>query len=131
MKDREAGIDITLEVVCGKWKGIILWELLHEEKLRFNELRRSIDGKISSRILSRELRKLIDDGLVERIDYKTVPPRVEYRLTSYGHTTSSFLESMNKWGLAHKQMNASKSEMAEIINSEKTELNMSNSKKAD
>ncbi|MCP3027332.1 helix-turn-helix domain-containing protein [Halobacillus sp. A5] len=107
----------------------ILWKLVQEKRMRFNELRREIDGNISSRILSRELRKLVEDGLVERIDYGTVPPRVEYRLTQYGQTASSFLESMNKWNLAHKQMNASKSEMDEILNKE--ELNMNNHKKVD
>ncbi|KHE72110.1 helix-turn-helix domain-containing protein [Halobacillus sp. BBL2006] len=116
MSELETGIDITLEVVCGKWKGAILWQLLHKDRLRFNELRRSLDGNISSRILSRELRKLIDDGLVERVDYETVPPRVEYCITPYGKTTASFLESMNEWGMAHKRMSASKSEMAEMIN---------------
>lgn len=54
---QKTGIDITLEVVCGKWKGLILWKLLHEDHMRFNELRRAIDGNISSRILARELKK--------------------------------------------------------------------------
>ncbi|UOR10944.1 winged helix-turn-helix transcriptional regulator [Halobacillus amylolyticus] len=109
MKEVETGIDITLEVVCGKWKGLILWKLLHEEAVRFNELRRSIDGDISSRILSRELHKLIEDGLIERIDYETMPPKVEYQITPYGQTTASFLEIMKK------------SEMADIINEEEVE----------
>ncbi len=124
MKDgkSETGIDITLEVLCGKWKGVILWELIHHNQLRFNELRRAIDGNISSRILSRELRKLIDEGLVERIDFGTVSPRVEYRLTPYGQSTYSFLESMNKWGLVHKKMRTRKPDPSiheEILQSHK------------
>ncbi|MFZ0368135.1 MAG: helix-turn-helix domain-containing protein [Halobacillus sp.] len=116
MKETETGIEITLEIVCGKWKGLILWKLLHEKPMRFNQLRREIDGEISSRILSRELRKLTDDGLIERIDYKKVPPKVEYRITPYGKTTASFLTSMNEWGLEHKRMSTSKKEMARLIN---------------
>ncbi|UOQ45115.1 helix-turn-helix transcriptional regulator [Halobacillus salinarum] len=118
MRDYETGIDTSLEVVCGKWKGLILWELLHTHKLRFNELRRAINGNISSRILSRELSKLIEDGLVERIDYQKVPPKVEYRLTPYGKTTTPFLKAMNKWGLEHKKYQLSRQEMAELVNDE-------------
>ncbi|ASF41165.1 transcriptional regulator [Halobacillus halophilus] len=116
MKENETGIEITLEIVCGKWKGLILWKLLHEKPMRFNQLRREIDGEISSRILSRELRKLTDDGLIERIDYEMVPPKVEYRITPYGKTTASFLTSMNEWGLEHKRMSTSRKEMARLIN---------------
>lgn len=66
--ESRVGISVTLEVVCGKWKGLILWKLLQDESLRFNALRRSLDGNISSRILARELKQLMNDGLVERID---------------------------------------------------------------
>ncbi|MGV2621079.1 UNVERIFIED_CONTAM: helix-turn-helix domain-containing protein [Halobacillus marinus] len=104
---KTTGIDVTLDIVCGKWKGLILWQLLHIDSIRFNELRRSIEGNISSRILTRELKMLIDDGLIERIDYGTVPPKVEYRITPYGKTTSTFLESMNRWGLIHNQISLS------------------------
>ncbi|MGP4059388.1 winged helix-turn-helix transcriptional regulator [Halobacillus sp. H74] len=119
MDGQKTGIDITLEVVCGKWKGLILWKLLHEDHMRFNELRRAIDGNISSRILARELKKLVDDGLVARIDYETVPPRVEYQVTPYGKTTASFLTNMNNWGMEHKRQSATKREMADLINREK------------
>ncbi|MFD2923661.1 winged helix-turn-helix transcriptional regulator [Halobacillus naozhouensis] len=123
MKKAGSEIDITLEVVCGKWKGLILWKLLHEKEVRFNELRRSIEGNISPRILSRELRKLMDDGLIERIDYGISPPRVEYRITTYGKTTSPFLKIMNDWGMEHKRLNATKKEMAQIINKDEPEVN--------
>ncbi|WP_181350802.1 helix-turn-helix domain-containing protein [Thalassobacillus sp. CUG 92003] len=108
-------IGITLEVVCGKWKGLILWKLLHVESIRFNELKRAVDGDISSRILSRELNKLIEDGLVERIDFQEVPPKVAYKMTEYGQTTEVFLRSMNKWGLEHKKLSVSRSEMADLV----------------
>lgn len=115
MKEADIGIDVTLEVVCGKWKGLILWKLIHAKQLRFNELRRSLDGNISSRILARELKKLINDGLVERIDYETVPPRVEYRITPYGKTTAAFLETMNKWGIHHKSRITTRGNLEEVV----------------
>ncbi len=117
MREAETGIHISLEVVCGKWKGLILWKLLHEDCVRFNELRRSIDGNISSRMLSRELTKLVEDGLVERLDHQQVPPKVEYKITNYGKTTAPFLTIMNQWGMQHKNLSVSKKEMADIINS--------------
>ncbi|MCA1020721.1 winged helix-turn-helix transcriptional regulator [Halobacillus litoralis] len=101
--ESRVGISVTLEVVCGKWKGLILWKLLQDESLRFNALRRSLDGNISSRILARELKQLMNDGLVERIDHQTVPPHVEYRLSPYGRSTASFLHAMNQWGIKHQE----------------------------
>jgi DNA-binding HxlR family transcriptional regulator len=112
LKEADIGIDVTLEVVFGKWKGLILWKLIHEKNIRFNELRRSINGNISSRILARELKKLIQDGLVDRIDHETVPPRLEYRITAYGKTTAVFLETMNNWGIPHKH----RRNLTEVVN---------------
>ena len=116
MKEDGIGLDVSLEVVCGKWKGLILWKLIQENHLRFNELRRSLDGNISSRILARELKKLIQDGLIERIDYETVPPRVEYRVTPYGRTTASFLEKMNEWGIHHKRRAYQQESLTDVSN---------------
>ena len=71
----------TLNLIGGKWKGVILYRLLTEEVLRFNELRRLLPS-ITQRMLTNQLRELEKDGLVQRTIYPEVPPRVEYRLTT-------------------------------------------------
>ncbi len=112
----KTSLEITLEVVCGKWKGYILWVLLQNESIRFNELQRLIGRNISARILSRELKMLLEDGLVDRIEHNEAPPKVEYKVTPYGKTTLPFLTLMNEWGEKHKNLDLSKEEMSEMIN---------------
>lgn len=113
---KKTSLEITLEVVCGKWKGCILWILLQYESIRFNELQRLIGRNISARILSRELKRLLEDGLIERIDYGEAPPKVEYKITEYGKTTKPFLTVMDAWGKKHKELGYTREEMSEIVN---------------
>ncbi|WP_386060957.1 winged helix-turn-helix transcriptional regulator [Thalassobacillus hwangdonensis] len=113
----KSAIETTFDVVGGKWKGVILWKMLDVETIRFNELKRALGGKISSRILSKELRMLCDEGLIERKDYHSVPPKVEYCLTEYGKSIEAFMVPMNEWGLQHQSRKESKGEM--IVNSKK------------
>ena len=69
-------LDVTMEMVGGKWKTIVLW-YLRKDKKRFSELRRSIPG-ITEKMLSLQLRQLEKDGFVSRKVHAEVPPRVEY-----------------------------------------------------
>ncbi len=78
------GLDIVLEVVGGKWKSLLLWEL-RDEPRRFGELRRRMDG-ISEKVLIQQLRDLQEAGVLVRHDYKEVPPRVDYTVTPFGRT---------------------------------------------
>lgn len=89
-------VEATLELIGGKWKGIILYHLL-EGKLRFSELKRQIPC-VTQRMLTKQLRELEADGLVNRIVYAEVPPRVEYELTKEGKTLKPILHSLKKWG---------------------------------
>jgi DNA-binding HxlR family transcriptional regulator len=73
----------TLEHVTGRWGGLTLCAL-HEGSLRFNELRRRVDG-VSEKMLSQTLHALERDGLVHREAQPTNPPRVDYELTPLGH----------------------------------------------
>ncbi|WP_262059109.1 winged helix-turn-helix transcriptional regulator [Streptomyces sp. STR69] len=73
----------TLEHVTGRWGGLTLCAL-HEGSLRFNELRRRVDG-VSEKMLSQTLHQLERDGLVLRDAQPTNPPRVDYELTPLGH----------------------------------------------
>ncbi|MEU6102714.1 winged helix-turn-helix transcriptional regulator [Streptomyces flaveolus] len=91
------GIDAALDVVSGKWKGLILWELDTHRVRRFAELRRGLPG-VSEKMLTQHLREMEADGLVHREVYAEVPPRVEYSLTEHGHTLNQALAPLGVWG---------------------------------
>lgn len=91
------GITLTLSVIGGRWKINILSYLLNEKKLRYNELRKRLTG-ISERMLISKLKELENDGLVNRIVYQQVPPKVEYELTELGFSLKQILKLMDKWG---------------------------------
>ncbi len=95
-KDK-CGIGATLSMIGGRWKINILSFLLNEKKLRYSELRERLTG-ISERVLILKLKELENDGLVNRIVYAQVPPKVEYELTELGHSLKEILDLMDKWG---------------------------------
>ncbi|GHF60324.1 winged helix-turn-helix transcriptional regulator [Streptomyces griseosporeus] len=82
----------TLEHVTGRW-GALTLGALHEGSLRFNELRRRVDG-VSEKMLSQTLHALERDGLVHRDAQPTNPPRVDYELTPLGHQVAERLLSL-------------------------------------
>ena len=88
----------TVQLVGSKWKLLIIRDLISGSK-RTSELKRSLSG-ISQKVLTESLSSMIDDGLVNRIDLKKVPPHVEYQLTSLGE--SFLIESMRQWGNYYK-----------------------------
>jgi DNA-binding HxlR family transcriptional regulator len=75
---------------------------LRQGKKRFNELLRLIPG-LSQKVLTHQLRELESHGLVERIVYPEIPPRVEYGLTDYGMSLIPLLDLMEQWGLQHQE----------------------------
>ena len=89
-------LDVTMDLVGGKWKAIVLW-YLRKDKQRFSELRKQIPG-ITEKMLSLQLRQLEKDGFVSRMVHAEVPPRVEYALTPHGKTLLPLLEEIAKWG---------------------------------
>ncbi|GAA4422065.1 helix-turn-helix domain-containing protein [Georgenia halophila] len=91
------GIDAAMDVVSGKWKGLILWELDAHGKRRFAELRRGLPG-VSEKMLTQHLREMEEDGLVRRKVYAEVPPRVEYSLTEHGRSLNEALAPLGQWG---------------------------------
>lgn len=93
------GIDAALDVVSGKWKGLILWELQHYGTRRFAELRRALPG-VSEKMLTQHLREMEADGLVHRKVYAEVPPKVEYSLTDTGVSLNEALLPLGVWGQA-------------------------------
>ena len=92
-------VEATLELIGGKWKGIILYYLL-DGKLRFSELSRQI-GCVTQRMLTKQLRELEESGLVNRYVYAEVPPRVEYELTEEGISLKPILHALKTWGESH------------------------------
>ncbi len=93
-------VEATLDVIGGKWKGVILYNLATTK--RFNELQRLIPG-INRRMLTLQLRELERDGLVHREVYREVPPKVEYSLTEFGQTLSPLILQMRDWGAVYVQ----------------------------
>lgn len=91
------GIDAALDVVGGKWKGLILWELEEHGVRRFAELRRGLPG-VSEKMLTQHLREMEADDLVVRTVYAEVPPRVEYSLTDHGRALNAALAPLGQWG---------------------------------
>ncbi|MEU4081464.1 transcriptional regulator [Streptomyces venezuelae] len=91
------GIDAAMDVVSGKWKVLILWELDHHGVRRFAELRRGLPG-VSEKMLVQHLREMEEDGLVHREVYAEVPPKVEYSLTERGTSLNAALAPLGAWG---------------------------------
>lgn len=95
----ECPVEATLDLMGGKWKGVILFRLLEGTK-RFGELQRLL-CKISQRTLTNQLRQLESDGLVHRKVYPQVPPKVEYSLTEKGRSLGGILQNLYDWGMVH------------------------------
>jgi len=90
----------VLDRVGDKWSVLVV-VLLKDGKLRFSDLRRSVEG-ISQRMLTHTLRQLERDGLVERTVYPSVPVRVEYELTVLGRTLIEPLAALAQWAENHR-----------------------------
>jgi len=89
-------VEATLSVLNGKWKLLIIRELLTGPK-RFSQIQRAIPG-ITQKMLTKQLRELERDGLINRKVYPQVPPKVEYSLTDLGESLREVLDAMHRWG---------------------------------
>ena len=92
----QCAINMVIEIIGGKWKVLILWNL-NEGGRRFNELKRALPG-ITQKMLTQQLRELEQHGLVSRTVYEEMPPRVEYTTTALGKKLQPTLFEMCKWG---------------------------------
>lgn len=101
MKQKKYNISVeaTLEVIGGKWKCVNLCHLTYGKK-RTSELKRLMPN-ITQKMLTQQLRELEDDGVINRIVYQQVPPKVEYELSEYGWTLKDILDSLCDWGAKH------------------------------
>jgi DNA-binding HxlR family transcriptional regulator len=91
-------VEVTTEIIGGKWKGKIIYILLSGKK-RFGELRRLV-GTATQRMLTNQLRELERDGVVQRKVYVETVPKVEYSLTKRGQDLKPAIEAMWLWGKA-------------------------------
>ena len=90
-------VKYALDLLNGKWKLRILWELNQQETIRFSELQRRLSG-ISSVMLSKSLGELEKNQIVNRQQYNEIPPKVEYSLTSLGKAIDPALQALGNWG---------------------------------
>nr|WP_275888961.1 winged helix-turn-helix transcriptional regulator [Desulforhopalus vacuolatus] len=88
-----------MEVIGGKWKGVILYHLL-EKTYRFGELKKIMPG-ITQHTLTKQLRELEAYDIVNRKVYAEVPPKVEYSLTERGKSLEKIILMMRDWGAAN------------------------------
>jgi DNA-binding HxlR family transcriptional regulator len=98
-KKYNIGVEATLEVIGGKWKCVILCHLSHGKK-RTSELKRLMPN-ITQKMLTQQLRELEEDGVINRIVYQQIPPKVEYELSEYGRSLENILDSLCAWGENH------------------------------
>jgi DNA-binding HxlR family transcriptional regulator len=90
------GLDVTLRVIAGKWKPLIIYFLIQGPS-RYGALKRAVRG-VSDKMLIQQLKELEADGIVIRKDYQEVPPRVDYTLTPLGHSLAQALVPLCNWG---------------------------------
>jgi len=102
---REYGcpVEAAIDIIGGKWKPVILWHI-RDKPLRFNEIRLILPN-ITQGMLTRQLRELEADHVINRKVFAEVPPRVEYSLTSFGKTVIPILDDLCEWGKTYLKMN--------------------------
>lgn len=103
--------ELTLSVISGKWKAVILWHIGHEGTHRFNELQK-LFTKISNKMLTNQLRELEEDGIINRKVFAEVPPKVEYSMTELGMTLIPIIDMLYEWG--KKRMDEIKKQIGDI-----------------
>lgn len=97
-------VAITVGLIGNKWKLLILRDILSGPK-RFGQLRKSLEG-ISQKVLTDNLRSMEKDGLLNRMVFAEVPPRVEYSLSELGESMRPIMKQMEEWGLEYKEKTA-------------------------
>ncbi len=97
MPRMDCAVDAAMSVLEGRWKSTILCVLAKWGPKRFNQLVKAIEG-VSPRMLTKQLKEMEKDGIVERRAYLEVPPRVEYSITEKGMSLAPVLEALAKWG---------------------------------
>jgi len=95
-------VDAGLALMAGKWKPRILWKLYRYQTMRFDQLKRMLPD-ITDKMLTQQLRELEADGLIKRMVYPVVPPKVEYTFSAFGKTLEPVIAAIATWGETHEQ----------------------------
>lgn len=95
----QCGLEAVLAILSGKWKPLIVYHLASGPK-RTGQLRRLVTS-VSEKMLIQHLKELADDGVIRRIDFRTVPPHVEYELTEFGQSLAKIFAPLCEWGARH------------------------------
>lgn len=95
-KNYNCPVSATIGLIGGKYKSLILWHLTGKT-IRFSELKKLVPGA-TPKMLTQQLRELEKDGLLNRVVYPVVPPKVEYSLTDKGKSLYPILKAMFEWG---------------------------------
>ena len=90
-------MELGINILSGKWKLRILWNLYIKKVVRFNELKRNL-GNITTKTLTEQLRELEDKKIIKRTIYPEIPPKVEYSLTEIGSSIEPVLKTLCDWG---------------------------------
>ncbi len=96
-KNYTSEIEITVEILSGKWVVLLLTHLGEEKVVRFNEFRKAFPD-VSQKMLSQQLKKLEENKIIEKKIFNVIPPKVEYRLTDQGEKLTPLLDEMQLWG---------------------------------
>jgi len=105
LANEKCSVIYALQIIGGKWKLPIIWKLSKQESLRYNELKRELEG-ITNIMLTRSLQCLEEHQLVIRTQYNQVPPHVEYSLTDTARNLIPALNVIRDWGYAEIQRNS-------------------------
>lgn len=114
MKPELCRVDDALDIIVGKWKPVILLNLLSNGTMRFNELKRSIPN-ITQKMLTKHLRELEEEDIVHREVYPEVPPKVEYSITEYGRELEPIMIAMHDWSTRHHRRKQEMKVAEEVI----------------
>ncbi|MGG1572078.1 winged helix-turn-helix transcriptional regulator [Fictibacillus sp. NRS-1165] len=96
-RKEDCPLTFALTLIGSKWRLPIIWALWKNKTLRYNELKRKVEG-ITNMVLSQSLKEMENQGLVVRKQFMEIPPRVEYSLTKAGEELIPSLKSLADWG---------------------------------
>lgn len=103
-KDIRCPLEYGLDVFGGRWKSRIICVLAHQNTLRYGKLGEEMTN-ITDAVLAQNLKELIADGMVKRVQFDEIPPRVEYSLTEKGSSVVPILQNICRWsGAYHKEV---------------------------
>ena len=104
------GVETALRFLEGRWKLVILFHLFGGRVMRFSELEKAIPA-VSQKMLIQQLRALETDGIVGRVVYPEVPPRVEYHLTDWGQALCPALDALLTWAGQKEEAEAGRNDV--------------------